>query len=89
MDRSCFNDDYMSSDIGEGLRLANYENADQSLFSDAELKISELQLPRHNPVEQDRFIPHRYNNSAQSSNFEAKELLFSKTQFNCTHSANE
>lgn len=66
-------------DIGDGLVLGNYENPDQSLLSDVQLRDFDLQLPRHAPVEQDRFIPHRYANSTQSSNFEAKEMLFSKS----------
>lgn len=39
-------------------------------------------------VEHDRFIPQR-NRANATLNFEAKELLFAKKQFNCTHSANE
>ena len=48
-------------------------------------------LPAPTSVEHDRFIPQRCNrgSNAATLNFEAKELLFAKKQFNCTHSANE
>lgn len=38
--------------------------------------------------EHDRFIPQR-NQANTTLNYETKEFLFAKKQFNCTHSANE
>ena len=73
------------------LRIRDASVLSNSTVSGGDLHMLPMVVPAAPAsVEHDRFIPQRNNRGANATlNFEAKELLFAKKQFNCTHSANE
>ena len=81
--------DESMTDEGE-LRMIDDNEAQSSTDSGFEPAEHLLMGRRDLAKEFDRFIPQRHAESErQVANFEAKELLFSETQFGCRHSAHE
>ena len=54
-----------------------------------EFDVADVFQPRNlfAPVEHDRFIPHRQ--ATAQNNFDAKEILFAKGEFACSHTSKE
>ena len=77
----------MIPDEEESLRLKNDASSSSTTTESASSFATRL-VPKK--AKHDRFIPQRQDHNDQYvNNFEAKEILLSKTQFDCKHSASE
>lgn len=81
----CDNDDSMNVEtVDEELRIARINAYDTHSSTESGFSYDSRKIASTKKATHDRFIPQRQSNNAQQvNNFEAKEILFSKTQFEC------